>query len=202
MYAFPPKGLNKLGNPIYDWASAIRVGPVATNGTGYKLIERSSDGMIYVMGPTRKKDAPSFGGAHMGGNMLLAFKEYPGAQTVDERAQLLWSTLLPRVAVGMAAISGGNGGVLLGGDPGRGTIHHFNKDGLLIGSFQSVSRLGWGPRNHPSGMLDNLGAVACFRDPRDGLLDVFTEDNYNQRLIWYRVDDRDIKTVEGNLTVQ
>jgi hypothetical protein len=54
----------------------------------------------------------------------------------------------------------------------------------------------------PSGLLDAYLAVNCNRDPRDGLLDVFTEDNVNQRLIWHRVDDRDITTTEGKLVVK
>jgi hypothetical protein len=50
--------------------------------------------------------------------------------------------------------------------------------------------------------LDAQLAVNCNRDPRDGLLDVWTEDNFNQRLIWYRVDDRDIEAFEGKLEVK
>jgi hypothetical protein len=50
-------------------------------------------------------------------------------------------------------------------------------------------------------LLDAQLAVGCDRDPRDGILDVWTEDNYNQRLIWYRVDDRDIEGFEGKLEV-
>ncbi len=54
----------------------------------------------------------------------------------------------------------------------------------------------------PSGLLDAQLAVNCNRDPRDGILDVWTEDNFNQRLIWYRVDDRDIESFEGTLEVK
>ena len=41
-----------------------------------------------------------------------------------------------------------------------------------------------------SGWLDNQCSVAVNRDPRDGLLDVFTEDDFALRLGWYRIDDR------------
>jgi hypothetical protein len=37
--------------------------------------------------------------------------------------------------------------------------------------------------------------VAVNRDPRDGLLDVFVEDNFNLRIAWYRIDDRQIETI-------
>jgi hypothetical protein len=104
--------------------------------------------------------------------------------------------------VGLAPIPGGNGGVLVGGDPWRGGVRHYTKDGLLIGGFQSDVRFGTQPLDWPSGLLDSQLAVNCNRDPRDGLLDVWTEDNFNQRLIWYRVDDRDIETIEGKIEVK
>ena len=52
------------------------------------------------------------------------------------------------------------------------------------------------------GRLDSYLAVNCNRDPRDGLIDVFVEDNLNQRIVWYRVKDTDIQTAgEGALDV-
>jgi hypothetical protein len=54
---------------------------------------------------------------------------------------------------------------------------------------------------NPTGQLDNYLAINCNRDPGDGLFDVWTEDNLNQRLIWYRVGDRDIETFEGKFEV-
>ena len=92
--------------------------------------------------------------------------------------------------------------MLVGGDPWRGGIHHYTKDGLLIGAFFSDARFGVQPIDWPSGMLDAYLAVSCQRDPRDGMLDVFAEDNMNHRLIWYRVDDRDITTIEGKIVVK
>ena len=91
---------------------------------------------------------------------------------------------------------------MIGGDPYRGGVRHYTKDGLLIGGFQSDPRFGTKPLDWPSGLLDAQLAVNCDRDPRDGILDVWTEDNFNQRLIWYRVDDRDIETFEGKLEVK
>ena len=41
-----------------------------------------------------------------------------------------------------------------------------------------------------SGWFDNHACVAVNRDPRDGILDVFSEDDYTLRMGWYRIDDR------------
>ena len=98
----------------------------------------------------------------------------------------------------------------LGGDSaeGRGGLGADSRrewgclDGLLIGAFQSDKRFGIQPVDWPSGLLDSHLAINCNRDPRDGLLDVWTEDNFNQRLIWYRVDDRDIETFEGTIKIK
>jgi len=59
-------------------------------------------------------------------------------------------------------------------------------------------RSGWAGK---SGWFDNHACVAVNRNRRDGLLDVFTEDDYVLRIGWYRIDDRDIRTVSGRITV-
>jgi hypothetical protein len=211
IWALPPRGLNGLGNPIYDWKSAVLVvtdqaGPSALRipkgELQWKLAGRSiSDGMIYGLARVQKPGAPQEGGLHMGGNALLGFHERSSASP-GWLSKPDWAVILPKVAVGLAPIPGGNGGVLIGGDPVRGGVRHYTKDGLLIGAFQSDKRFGIQPVDWPSGMLDSHLAINCNRDPRDGLLDVWTEDNLNQRLIWYRVDDRDIEAFEGTLEIK
>jgi hypothetical protein len=84
----------------------------------------------------------------------------------------------------------------------RAAVRHCTKDGLLIGAFQSDKRCGIQLVDWFSPLLDSHLAINCNRDPRDGLLDVWTEDNFNQRLIWYRVDDRAIETFEGTLEIK
>jgi hypothetical protein len=211
IYAIPPQGPNKQGNPYYDWNSAIRVVSGETLRAAlnvgreveatWNLAGHSSDGMVYGLCSTKKPGAAQEGGLHMSGNVLLGFKEkVPG--TVEAIPEAAWSVMLPKATVGLCPINGGQGGVLIGGDPWRAGVHHYTKDGLLIGSFQSHPRFGAQPLDWPSGMLDAYLAVNCNRDPRDGLLDVFTEDNMNGRLIWYRVDDSDIETLKGTLVVQ
>ena len=211
IWAIPPRGLDRMGNPIYDWNAAVLVvtdqaGPIALkiakSDFQWKLAGRSvSDGMIYGLARVQKAGAPQEGGLHMGGNALMGFHERspasPGWLSKPD-----WAVILPKVAVGLAPIPGGNGGVLIGGDPSRGGVRHYTKDGLLIGAFQSDKRFGIQPVDWPSGLLDSHLAINCNRDPRDGLLDVWTEDNFNQRLIWYRVDDRDIETFEGTIKIK
>lgn len=48
-----------------------------------------------------------------------------------------------------------------------------------------------------TGWMDKTAALAVARDPRDGLLDVFGDDSWLNRIIWYRVDDRNIQTIAG-----
>ena len=210
IWAIPPNGPNKLGNPVYDWNSAMLVvtdqaGPDALeipkgDDFQWKLVGRSSgDGMIYGLATTRKPGTPQEGGLHMGGNVLMGFRERNPREQISRPE---WSVILPKVSVGLAPVPGGKGGVFIGGDPWRGGVRHYTKEGLLIGGFQSDARFGTQPLNWPSGLLDAHLAVNCNRDPRDGLLDVWTEDNFNQRLIWYRVDDRDIEAFEGKLEVK
>ena len=106
-------------------------------------------------------------------------------------------------SVGMVPIPGGPGGVLVGIDPGRGTVGHYTKEGLLIGSMKTTPPFS-DPAKEPwvVGGLDAYLAVNCNRDPRDGLIDVFVEDNLNQRIVWYRVADTNIQTVgEGPLNI-
>jgi hypothetical protein len=114
-----------------------------------------------------------------------------------------WRIILPKKSVGMIPIPGGPGGVLLGIDPSRGTVGHYTKEGLLIGSMKTTPPFS-DPAKEPwvVGGLDAYQAVNCNRDPRDGLIDVFVEDNLNQRITWYRVNDSNIQTAgEGTLNV-
>lgn len=92
--------------------------------------------------------------------------------------------------------------MLIGGDPWQSVVRHYSKDGLLIGGFQSDPHFGAQPVDWPSGLLYAYLAVKRNRDPRDGLLDVFTEDSLNQRLIWHRMNDRESTTWEGKLVVK
>lgn len=75
-----------------------------------------------------------------------------------------------------------------------GHIYHYEHGGLLIG----VAKLGDTAGNQ-TGWMYNTASLAVARDPRDGVLDVFGEDSWLNRIIWYRVDDRDIRTITGKV---
>ena len=48
----------------------------------------------------------------------------------------------------------------------------------------------------------NQASVAVSRDPRDGKLDVFTEDDYGLHIGWYRVDDSRSSTLTISLRMR
>ena len=146
------KGQTSLGNPVYDWNSAIRVvsdqaGPGALgiskgdDSSGSWSGVPSSDGMIYGLANTKKPGAPQEGGMHMGGNVLMGFQER-NAESPDEitRAQMVGGAAEEDGRLG--SHSGWEGRSLIGGDPWRGGVRHYTKDGLLIGGFQSDPRFG------------------------------------------------------------
>ena len=74
---------------------------------------------------------------------------------------------------------------------------NYEPGGLLIGT----AKLGEAAGNQ-TGWMDNTAALAVARDPRDGILDVFGEDSWLNRIIWYRVDDRKVAYVTGTIEVK
>lgn len=212
IYTIPLQGLNSQGNPIYSWSDAVKVmdettGVNAMGGASceYKMVGRSHDGLVYALAHSNKSGLPQDGAVWMAGNVLLAFQEttptFPAMMGAPK-----WYVPLPRAAVGMVPIRGGNGGVFTGMDVDRAIIGHYNKDGLLIGSMKSAPQYGIGygepgyklsDGNLPSGRFDAYMAINCQRNPADGKIDVFGEDNWNQRVIWYRVDDSNITTASN-----
>ena len=212
LYAIPPQGVNNLGNPIYHWSGAVKVmdGDTGRNALGlasgeafeWKMTGRSNDGMVYALASTSKAGFPQDGGAWMGGNVLFGFQQSNLLSPAWLGAPK-WRVVLPKKSVGMVPIPGGPGGVLVGIDPSRGTVGHYTKEGLLIGSMKTTPPFS-DPAKEPwvVGGLDAYLALNCNRDPRDGLIDVFVEDNLNQRIVWYRVADTNIQTVgQGPLNV-
>lgn len=205
VWMIPMSGVNKLGNPVYDWGKAVKKIPKndlllpgmpmkqdKPFGVQPKLVQNSADGLTYLYAHTQWDRAPQSGGLHMGGNILGCFKG----------SEAKWRIVLPEMCVGLSAIPDGNGGCMIGGQPFIGTMHHYSKDGLLIGIFGPDKNLMGSKPNHTTGLMDMYSALNVCRDPRDGILDVFVEENYNLRIPWYRVDDRDIQTITGRLMIK
>ena len=153
--------------------------------------------MVYGLAWSDKQGLPQDGLAWMGGNVLFGFQQSNPA-TLSFLGTPNFCVPLPKTSVGMRPIPGGPGGALVGIDPETGTVGHYTKEGLLIGSmktsftFRDMSKEPW-----VVGRLDAYLAVNCNRAP-DGLFDVFVEDNLNQRVVWYRVNDSNIQTADSN----
>ncbi len=211
IYAIPPHGLNAQGNPIYLWADAVKVMDEDTGRAAagmspgqefnWMMVNRSDDGMVYSLAFGDRPGLPQNGARWMGGNVLFGWDSKSAASPSPLGAPK-WHVTLPERSVGMTPIPGGPGGVFVGIYPwNRATIGHYTKNGLLIGSFNADTVFGDdNPPNLASGALDSFLALNCNRDPRDGIIDVFAEDNWNSRILWYRVDDSAIQTLSGTFS--
>jgi Chitobiase/beta-hexosaminidase C-terminal domain/Divergent InlB B-repeat domain/FlgD Ig-like domain len=211
LYATPVPTLNTRGNPIYKWNAAVKVtddttgrnalGLTAGEGFSWKMVGQSTDGsnvgMVYGLAWSDKPGLPQDGLAWMGGNVLFGFPQ-SNPTSLSFIATPSFCVPLPKKSVGMRPIPGRAGGALVGIDPAHGTVGHYTKEGLLIGSmkpgfkFRDMKMEPW-----VVGRLDSYLAINCNRAP-DGLFDVFVEDNLNQRVVWYRVDDSNIQTADSD----
>ena len=191
IWELPLAGLHESGNPIYDWAKARQLTQRDASPVGFfpLMALRAEDGTIYAFGRSegwKRPGGKTAGYAWMGG---WALRRY------DRQGKTLWSAKLPQVCVGMDAIPGGKG-VMLGYFE-KAHVYHYDPDGMLIGRMAPAEAAG-----KVTGWMDNTSAVAVSRDPRDGMLDVFGEDSWLNRNIWYRVDDRNVRRIEGTVEVK
>ncbi len=175
----PLAGLNAAGNPTYEWSQAREV--VAADSSPVKFFPlmavRTEQGEMYAFGRSDLfPPFPGSGPAWMGGWALAKF---------DSAGRRLWATRLAQHCTGMDYVPG-DGGVVLGYFA-EAVIYHYNRDGLLVGSARPGKAAG-----EVSGWLDNTASMACNRDPRDGLIDVFAEEDFAHRILWYRFDDSKI----------
>jgi sugar lactone lactonase YvrE len=191
IWELPMAGLNEAGNPVYDWAQVRELVPADASRAKFMplMAVRADDGSLYAMGRSEAWDRPGgkeAGYIWMGGWALARY---------DAENRRQWITKLPQVCPGMCDVPGGRGGVMLGYYK-LGHIYHYEPGGLLIGA----AKLGDAAGNQ-TGWMDNTAALSVERDPRDGLLDVFGEDSWLNRMIWYRVDDREREAVTGAVTI-
>lgn len=189
VWELPLTGTSPAGNPLYDWRQARQVVP--PDASPLKLLPlmavRAGDGSLYAFGRTElweRPDGKEGGYAWMGGWALVH-------HAAD--GQRLWAAKLPGVCVGMAPIpartGGGDGGVMIGYFKDA-HVYHFTPDGLLVGRLKPGE-----PGGNVTGWMDNTAAVAVSRDPRDGWLDVFGEDSWLNRMMWYRVNDTGLGSI-------
>jgi len=192
IWELPMAGLDPGGNPVYDWRLVREIVPRDTSPVKFMplMAIRADDGSLYAFGRSEAWERPGgkiAGYAWMGGWALCRY---------GSNNELLWATKLPNVCVGMDAIPARNGkpaGVMLGYFE-KGYIYHYTPDGLLLGYMQVGEAAG-----KVTGWMDNTAAVAVNRDPRDGILDVFGEDSWLNRMIWYRVDDSGVRVLSGKI---
>jgi hypothetical protein len=191
VWTLPMAGLDGRGNPTYDWKSAREVAPRDESEFGFDptMVQPAGDGSYYAFGWSRGFPPPKDNPFWMGGTTLARF---------DKAGRRLWAVELPQPCVGMDVMppgkdGGGGGGVIVGTGKGANLLH-YTADGLLIG------RTGPGEAmSGKSGWLDNHASVAVNRNPRDAIIDVFTEDDLVCRIGWYRIDDRDIEVINGEV---
>jgi len=183
----PMLGLNAQGNPTYDWAKPKQL--AAADDSKMKFLPlmavRSTRQVVYAFG--RSDGFAGFadsGPAWMGGWTLAKF---------DKNGVRLWITRLPQHCVGMDIVPGrtpdeGDNGVVVG-HFANASLFYISPDGIAL-----ASALPGKAASNQSGWLDNTASVAVNRDPRDGLVDVFAEEDYAHRILWYRLDDSKIIT--------
>ncbi|HEX3998059.1 MAG TPA: FlgD immunoglobulin-like domain containing protein [Pirellulales bacterium] len=190
-------GLNAAGNPTYDWSKGREAVPKDTSPLEFQanMAQRADDGSIYALGWSKPWPSPKGNPFWMGGTTLVRF---------DKHGERLWAVPLPEVSVGMDTIPGGgkthhgeaaagnSGGGCIVGTGKNAALLHYNADGLLIGRVSPGTAMA-----KQSGWFDNHACVAVNRDRRDGILDVFTEDDFALRIGWYRIDDRNIDVLSG-----
>jgi hypothetical protein len=186
VHMLPMTGLNEAGNPVYDWAAGAEIVP--RDETDVKLqplmAVRTENGHVYAFG--RSELYPRFDGsgpAWMGGWALAKF---------DKSGARLWSTRLAQHCTGMDYIPGDRGVIV--GYFAKATLFHYTADGLLVGSVGPGA-----PAASISGWLDNTASVAVNVHPLDNLIDVFAEEDYAHRILWYRIDDSDIRMQEQTI---
>lgn len=188
VWTLPLAGVDGRGNPTYDWRQAREAAPRDSSEFGFDptMVQPAADGSFYALGWSKPFPSPKDNPFWMGGTTLAR---------IDKAGRRVWAVELPQVCVGMDVIppgkNGQGGGVIVGTGKGANLLH-YTAGGLLIGRASPGEAM-----SGKSGWLDNHASVAVNRDPRDGVVDVFTEDDLVCRIGWYRIDDRDIEVING-----
>ena len=213
IYKLPLEGYNSLGNPIYHWDDLVKVidtpsstaflGSTFVSGDEFEWMQGvRTDNLLYGLSYINDGDAATRwvarGGSWMAGNCLWGF------DPVTAEIKFGVETTVPMI--GLAPIPGGREGFFtssneqIGGGHKPGMIHHYSKEGLRLASFTVDPAFGVAgvPDDsvQPVGGMDAFLAIGTNRDPRDGKLRLSQEDNFNQRVLWYEIDD-DLTELSG-----
>jgi sugar lactone lactonase YvrE len=172
-WTIPIGPLSDRGYPTYDMAKARLL---TGDAFACQVACLAEDGGCYAIG--WEKDDPRKAGETWQAAGTLARYAPDGTR--------LWAVTPPEIAVGMDTIPGG--GVIVGGRKSA-SLYHYTADGLLVGQVGPGE-----PMGGKAGYFDIMGAVSVNRDPRDGVIDVFTERVSPGGLGWYRIDDRGLAT--------
>ncbi len=188
IWTIPVGPLDARGNPTYDWKDAREVIHKDTTPLKFQpnMAQHADDGSVYAFGWSDQWPQPKNNPFWMGGTTLVRY---------DASGNRRWAVKLPALCVGLDSIPGGGGCMAGQGDGAK--IHHFNADGLYIGMMSPGDAM-----SKQSGWLDNHASIAVNRDPRDKVLDIFAEDDLVLRIGWYRVNDSDIETIEGKISMR
>lgn len=204
IYKLPIEGFNSLGNPVYHWNDMVKVintptpraflGSSVVSGDEFEWMQGvRSDGLLYGLSYINDGDTATRwvarGGSWMAGNCLWGFDPTTAAIKFGVETEV--------PMIGIAPIPGGgfftSSNEEINGTHRPGVIHHFSKYGLRLATFYVDSQFGVvnvpNDSVQPVGGMDAFLAIACNRDPRDGDLRLSQEDNFNQRILWYVVDD-------------
>lgn len=175
------------GNPTYDWAQAKCVIPKDGSALAFDPtnVVHADDGSIYAFGWSKPWPSPQGNGFWMGGTTLVRYAR---------DGSFLWALPLPAVCTGLDSVPNG-GGVMVGAG-GNAHVYHYTPDGQLVAEMQPGK-----PMGGASGAMDDHASLAVNRDPRDGKLDIFTEDDYGLRIGWYRASDGHIRNIEGVIVI-
>ena len=186
----PLQGLNASGSPIYDWSKLQVIGgpdkdsPVKFEPT---MAVRTENQFLYALGKSGQgglyPQPAGSGPAWMAGWVLAKF---------DPAGKRIWTTVLPNACPGLDLVPGGRGVVC--GYFANANIWHLNSDGVLVGVCKPGDAAGGA-----SGWLDNTASVAANVNPVDKLIDVFAEEDYAHRILWYRCDDSKISVTKQTI---
>lgn len=192
----PLSKFDERGNPVYEWSELRQLLPPDDTLRGLRpqkacplpgggmYVLQQADPAFYPPSKTMTPWGNVSGLVWMGG---WVFSKY------DPAGRRLFTLPLPEECTGLDWVPDAGRdretGVIVG-EYSAMRLLHFSPDGLML---QILS-----PR-HKTGWLDHNGSLSVNRNPRDGLADVFAEESLSNRISWYRLDDREVKTLKVSL---